>query len=487
MSSTKQNVEVAETRADALRERIFSFLEEQSGFFVVSAAPGSGKSVLLLKLVKQLVTAGKRVVVATQTNSQADNLAKDWFGDVINGGSQFTRFSSSKHTRPATLAPENWSTKFGDIPSGPRVIVANAKKWAYSCATDEVENLGIHTLFVDEAYQMTWSTFMQLSPLAPRVVMIGDAGQIPPVVRVESRAWDTSLMPPHWSAPQTLERLKANLGKRYQFEELPTSWRIPEESLKFVQPFYENVSLDPVAASGERGLTWHSSSMPNGEVGEVLLSGAHGHPVLVKVPIGDEGAPQYNDNKVAKAVANILQALFNFNTETEMVSFSGEKDFRREVAPLLFKDVMIISTKRSMLAVLEDAVQPTVHKYRELSESLVYSKGELNGGLLIDTPERTQGLQRKVVIVVHPLSGVANPTDFDLDTGRLSVMASRHQVALFVVSRESVGEVLRENLPSATQALGVDDETGNGHRQHSKFWSSFDEGHTIDLSVDFVA
>jgi predicted kinase len=89
--------------------------------------------------------------------------------------------------------------------------------------------------------------------------------------------------------------------------------------------------------------------------------------------------------------------------------------------------------------------------------------------------------------VVHPLSGVANPTDFDLDTGRLSVMASRHQVALFVVSRESVGEVLRENLPSATQALGVDDETGNGHRQHSKFWSSFDEGHTIDLSVDFVA
>ena len=41
----------------------------------------------------------------------------------------------------------------------------------------------------------------------------------------------------------------------------------------------------------------------------------------------------------------------------------------------------------------------------------------------IDTPERWQGLERKVMVVVHPLSGVVRPSEFDLATGRLCVMA----------------------------------------------------------------
>lgn len=486
MSLTETNVYEAEQRADELREDIFNFLNRENGFYVVSAAPGSGKSVLLLKLVKQLVESGKRVVVATQTNSQADNLMNDWFGNVIQGNAKFTRFTSAKHTRPESIAPANWSTKVVDIPPGPRVIVANAKKWAFTCAANDTADLGIDTIFVDEAYQMTWATYMQLSVMSKKVVMIGDAGQIPPVVRVESRAWDTALMPPHWSAPLTLARLEKRLGDAYRFAELPTSWRIPQESLKFVQPFYEK-NLIPVAAAGDRSLTWHSGNLPTGQIGEALLAASAGHPVLVTVPTSDEGAPQYTDEKVAKAVAKIIDALFSHDTEVEMVSTNPADNFKREPKPLLLKDIMIISTKRSMLAVLEDAVQPTVHKLRDLPDSPAYSKNVLNGGLLVDTPERTQGLQRKIVIVVHPLSGVATPSEFDLDTGRLSVMASRHQVALFVVSRDTVGTVLRENLPSATQALGVDDATGNGHRQHLTFWNAFDAAHTIKLSENSVA
>lgn len=487
MSSNNQNLHDAIERSDALKSRIVEFLAQDSGIFVVSAAPGSGKSILLLKLVKQLVESGKRVVVATQTNNQAENLSKDWFGEQINGNNKFTRFSSASHTRPKELAPENWATRLKDIPDGPRVIVANAKKWAITAANDPVEDMGAHTLIVDEAYQMTWSTFMQLSSIAPRVVLIGDAGQIPPVVKVEGSAWDTSLMPPHWPAPQTAERLSKKLGSRYGFAELETSWRIPQESLKFVQPFYPDIQLKPVAAPGDRVMIWDAFRQPSGPIGDALQAGATGEPVLVKVPTGAEGAPQYTDNRVAAVVAKILNELFEYETETLLEAKSSDRTGGDAPQNLKLSDVMIVATKKAMLTALEDAIQPTIKSLSSKTKDGTFVEGKLNGGLLIDTPERSQGLQRKVVIVVHPLSGVAKPSEFDLETGRLAVMASRHQVALFVVTRDTVKKALDENLPSATQSLGVDDYVGEGHRLHVAFWNAFSTDQTIDLAEDFVA
>ena len=54
----------------------------------------------------------------------------------------------------------------------------------------------------------------------------------------------------------------------------------------------------------------------------------------------------------------------------------------------------------------------------------------------VDTPERWQGLECKVMVMVHPLSGVVRPSAFDLETGRLCVMASRHKAGLLVVTRD---------------------------------------------------
>jgi len=44
------------------------------------------------------------------------------------------------------------------------------------------------------------------------------------------------------------------------------------------------------------------------------------------------------------------------------------------------------------------------------------------------------------MVAVHPLSGVTDPTAFDLSTGRLCVMTSRHRVGLFLVTRDHVGD-----------------------------------------------
>lgn len=87
----------------------------------------------------------------------------------------------------------------------------------------------------------------------------------------------------------------------------------------------------------------------------------------------------------------------------------------------------------------------------------------------VDTPERWQGLQKPLMIAVHPLSGAIEPSDFDLQTGRLCVMASRHQIGLIIVTRDHIEETLANTVTFATQAPGMPDETARGRRAHVDF------------------
>ncbi len=80
------------------------------------------------------------------------------------------------------------------------------------------------------------------------------------------------------------------------------------------------------------------------------------------------------------------------------------------------------------------------------------------------------------MVLAHPLSGVVNPSGFDLATGRLCVMTSRHRVGLVIVSRDHVGGTLAEFLPSATQAVSRPDDAGRGHAQNLALWSALVRG-----------
>ena len=100
---------------------------------------------------------------------------------------------------------------------------------------------------------------------------------------------------------------------------------------------------------------------------------------------------------------------------------------------------------------------------------------DLRGKVTIDTPERWQGLERKVMVIVHPLSGVIQPSEFDLATGRLCVMASRHQIALVVVTRDHLTHTLETHLPVANQPIGQDDTSGAGHFRNLSFWNSLQD------------
>lgn len=80
---------------------------------------------------------------------------------------------------------------------------------------------------------------------------------------------------------------------------------------------------------------------------------------------------------------------------------------------------------------------------------------DLNG-ILVETANRFQGLERPLMFVQHPLSGRADATEFHLDAGRLCVMLSRHSVACWIFGREGIASQLRRYAPVGDRALRID-------------------------------
>jgi hypothetical protein len=130
----------------------------------------------------------------------------------------------------------------------------------------------------------------------------------------------------------------------------------------------------------------------------------------------------------------------------------------RKKRELTAADVGIVATHRVMNAAIA----------RRLS-------GRAKAGVTVETPERWQGLERPVMILVHPLSGVVQPSSFDLETGRLCVMASRHQAGLIVLARDHVPETLAGYIPSAAQPLGRPDVEGRGLHDNLSFWKAMED------------
>jgi hypothetical protein len=295
-------------------------------------------------------------------------------------------------------------------------------------------------LLVDEAWQMAWCDLMPLGAVAAEFVLIGDPGQIPPVVTVETGRFETSARPPHFPAPEVILG-DTELRARAQVLELPATRRLPNESLGYVQDFYD-FQFDAWSSPGERGIEINARA--DTAVARALrgLSGAT--VAAITIPTDNAGPPLERDDALATLVASaVSQAL------------DGGAQVRKDgaVHPLRPEDIGITATHRVMNTALHLALP-----------------AGLRGRVVVDTPERWQGLERDLMIAVHPLSGTVKPSEFDLETGRLCVMISRHRAGLLLVTRDHIGETLARNVPSASQPVGRPDVAGRGHHIHLGLW-----------------
>lgn len=424
---TAIDVEYANLEGD-----LTEYLAEGGRLAVIKAPPGSGKTHLLNSVIEGLVNDGLRVSVAAQTNAQADDICRRI---VTRNPTLLTvRFAAKGHEPPCDMsASVIWESDAKALVHGAGVTVATTAKWALTNLDRPFD-----VLAVDEAWQMGWADLMQCAMISERFLLIGDPGQIPPVVTIDVRRWETSPRAPHDPAPNVVLR-DPDLMYGAFTGSLPACRRLPHESVDFVRPFYD-FDFAAYVEPGSRGV-----DLP---AGHQLVALSDGRPVAVTLPTPLEGPPLEVDHSIAEAAGALVEGLLTGNARVRDGNGPGR--------PLAGKDIGLTSSHRVMNSAIGQALAGRFP------------------GVRVDTPERWQGLERPVMIAVHPLSGVVDPSAFDLETGRLCVMASRHQAALIVVTRDHIGQTLADLVPSAEQGPGKPDIVGRGHDAHIRFWEQLE-------------
>lgn len=415
-------------KSDETTARLVKHVREEERLAVVQAPPGSGKTYLLLQAAKAAYDRRQRVAIATQTRSQADDICRRLSENAVPCIRFVTRDALHSHQPSGVEAHADHR----QLPDDRCIVVGTTAKWG-------LIELGhpFDVLFVEEAWQMGWADFMLLGQVAPRFVLIGDPGQIPPVVSVDASRWETAPRPPHWPAPDLI--LREKIGDAVTLS-LPATRRLPASTHGLIQPFYD-FSFACWAEECDRQLK--PERRASGAQGALLDRLSKSSIAGVTLPTPDGGPPLECDESVAKAAVDVVRAILESQPQYLL---DGK---RQTLEP---RHIGLCATHHVM------NTRMALNLDRKLRE------------VQIDTPERWQGLERPVMVVVHPLSGVVQPSDFDLETGRLCVMASRHQIGLVVVTRDHLRDTLDSHMPSAAQPVGRPDVAGRGHHQNTMFW-----------------
>jgi hypothetical protein len=426
-----------EAEAKQQTAEVLGYVTDGGQLGIVKAPPGSGKTGLLLDAIKAARTAKMRVAVAAQTNSQVDSICHRF--SLMKTGFTATRFAGGSAQPGALPKGIDWVTETKELPHGPCVVVGTTAKWGLVNITDPYD-----VILIDEAWQMSWADFMLLGQVAKSFLLIGDPGQISPVVSIEVARWETSPRPPHLAAPQVI--IEDARLKRDEWS-LPGTRRLPHDAADLVRPFYD-FEFGAFAQPGERQVSLDRGGKASQDRLLDLLR--EGSAAALTLPTPDHGPPLEQDLEVADAATRVVKALLARGAQV------ADEDGKRK---LTASDIGLCATHRSMNTALDLSLPPG-----------------LRGHVRVDTPERWQGLECKVMIVVHPLSGVLRPSAFDLETGRLCVMASRHRAGMIVLARDHLGSTLGQFIPTASQAIGRRDVEGRGLRDNIEFWTRLVRG-----------
>jgi hypothetical protein len=430
---------------EGVYQRVVAALRDTRAVVVVKAPPGSGKTHLLCRIVQTLAKKKGRVAVAAQTNAQADDICRrlaeaPWNVQCF----RFVRAGGGMDDQPQRVTVES---DFAALPTGSCVVVATTAKWGFI----EIK-APFDVLLVDEAWQMQWSQFLPLGRVTSRFVLIGDPGQIPPVVAVDASRWETAQTPPHLPAPEIVcaDGRTPSDARPVQLQ-LPASRRLPADAVSILQSFYDFTFGSWASPTDRAVLATGRTKEPIDRAIDLLSTASV---VAVTNPTIDDLPPADMDGDVADLAVHLAARLLERKATVRLLDMSDGQPVR----PLTGADIGIAATHR----VMNELISQRVRGDRKLQQ------------IRVDTPERWQGLQRLVMIAVHPLSGVLRPSAFDLETGRLCVMASRHQGGFIIVSRDHVGDTLDGLIVSADQPIGRPDVAGRGHTQHIAFWGALD-------------
>jgi predicted RecB family nuclease len=391
---------ILETGAPLLDGSIAAIRALQNSYLAVQGPPGTGKTFATSHAILQLLQAGKRVAVSSNSHKAINNLLTE-----VECRAKAARFSfqgakraSQGHADSVHHGPfVKPAFDKGGITRHDQLVGGTAFHFALP------EELGAYDyLFVEEAGQVSLGNLVAMGGCAKNIVLVGDQMQLPqPVQGVHPGQSGLScldyLMGDHATVPPDRGIL------------LDLSWRMHPAVCRFISEAFYDGRLKSHATAATRGLILREDAAP------ILRSAG-----LRVLEVDHRGCTQTSTEEAA-AIDGLIRSLLEQSVRLE----TGE------VRPMRLDDILVVAPFNAQVNLL---------------------RKRLPAGVKVGTVDKFQGQEAIVSIVSMTTSdGAEAPrgTEFLFSANRLNVAVSRAK-CLAVVVRSAR---LLELSPTSIDAL----------------------------------
>lgn len=329
---------------------------------VISSGPGAGKSTTVVEVVTHLAARmDMSITICTPTRAQLTGLAH--------------RLADSAIANETFVLGEDYKTPLEKRSSGSKLAPGEVGLRTLASATGK-NRPQTDLIVFEECWQATWADVAIAANDISRILAIGDAGQIGPVVTCPVEVFKDMEQGPHLPAPCVISTWAETLRLH-----LPVTYRLGAMATDVIAPLYE---FDFSSARPNRHLELN---------GEALCE-------IESLPILAPSSPYdiRGFDAVVRSVQRVMSAVYV--TESSATPMTAEM-----VAVVVSHNAQ----EAGIIARLAAAGLPNV---------------------VVGTADRLQGGEWPAVIALDPMFGYREPTDHSMSSGRLCVMLSRHMAHL---------------------------------------------------------
>ncbi|SBO42691.1 TM0106 family RecB-like putative nuclease [Cyanobium sp. NIES-981] len=295
-----------------------AFLQQADGVGVsLQGPPGTGKTTVTGAVIAQLVAAGQRVAVSSNSNAAINNVLKKVQGELDSRGSsalvvKAASSSSEKSDVKALAGTRVQALKAKDLPGSPDVLGATI----YTLVKEAYDGAPFDLLVIDEAGQVSLSHLLYMSRVARNILLVGDQQQLSQPNRaahpgesglscLDYVMQEHAVVPPDrgvflatsWRMPPSLTAVVSELFYAGQLQASPANtanrvlWKGPQQGLVFEPVAHSGNStlsdeeVDHIAALVEQllGRPYQRARLVNGQM-ETCDGVLSGEDILVTAP-----------------------------------------------------------------------------------------------------------------------------------------------------------------------------------------------------------
>jgi DNA replication ATP-dependent helicase Dna2 len=348
---------------------------------LVQGPPGTGKTRLLAEVLALLARAGARLVVSAFTNRAVDNVLLALRGLAPDVAAYKLGFHGDAADELLAAGVQIASPRRPNLPSRAVVVAGTCFQLIKLPASER-----FHLAVFDEAGQMPIPHAIAGMLLSPRLALLGDHLQLPPVIT--ERHADLAVV------RSIFEHLEEQYGSRM----LDVTYRMNDQVCALVSNAFYGGRLHADASAARRRLPFQ----PGGKLDEVLDP----------------------ERSVVWARVDHLQPGPRSLEEANLVADLVEDCVRRHRVPPA--EIAVIAPFRAQVRAIRSALQK-----RDLDAEAT----------IVDTVERIQGQEREVVLVslaAGDPDALRHRAEFFFSRNRLNVALSRARVkAVLIASRHA--------------------------------------------------